>query len=86
MTAAIERYEGYVARYMGDGVLAYFGYPRAYEDAAERSIRAGLAVVDAVAHLEGNAAGGQPVELAVRVGIATGPVVVGDIVGEGASQ
>jgi class 3 adenylate cyclase/predicted ATPase len=86
VTAAIERYEGYVARYMGDGVLAYFGYPRAYEDAAERSIRAGLAVVDAVAHLEGNAADGQLVELAVRVGIATGAVVVGDIVGEGASQ
>jgi class 3 adenylate cyclase/tetratricopeptide (TPR) repeat protein len=85
-TAAIERYEGYVARYMGDGVLAYFGYPRAHEDDAERSIRAGLDLVEAVANLDGNAEGGEAIELAVRVGIATGPVVVGDIVGEGASQ
>jgi class 3 adenylate cyclase/predicted ATPase len=84
--AAIERYEGYVARYMGDGVLAYFGYPRAHEDDAERSIRAGLELVEAVASLDGNAAGERAIELAVRVGIATGPVVVGDIVGEGASQ
>ena len=86
VTAAIERYEGYVARYMGDGVLAYFGYPRAHEDDAERSIRAGLELVDAVAKLNGDESGGEAFELAVRVGIATGPVVVGDIVGEGASQ
>jgi len=84
--AAIERYEGYIARYMGDGVLAYFGYPRAHEDDAERSIRAGLELVEAVANLDRNAARGHAVDLAVRVGIATGPVVVGDIVGEGASQ
>jgi class 3 adenylate cyclase/tetratricopeptide (TPR) repeat protein len=84
--AAIERYEGYVARYMGDGVLAYFGYPRAHEDDAERAIHAGLALVDAVANLNGNADIGNAVELEVRVGIATGPVVVGDTIGEGASQ
>ncbi|NIM73300.1 MAG: AAA family ATPase [Gammaproteobacteria bacterium] len=83
---AIERYQGYVARYMGDGVLAYFGYPRAYEDASERAIRAGLGLVDAIADLGADPAGEHPVELAVRVGIATGPVVVGDIIGEGASQ
>jgi len=84
--AAIERYEGYVARYMGDGVLAYFGYPRAHEDDAERAIHSGLALVDAVAELNGNIDFGNAVELAVRVGIATGPVVVGDTIGEGASQ
>ena len=79
-TAAIEEYGGYVARYMGDGVLAYFGYPRAHEDDAERALRAGLEMVDAVSRLETGVA------LAVRVGVATGPVVVGDIVGEGAAQ
>ena len=84
--AAIERYDGYVARYMGDGVLAYFGYPRAHEDDPERSIRAGLELVEKIATLGRGTSGSPAVELAVRVGIATGPVVVGDIVGEGASQ
>jgi class 3 adenylate cyclase/predicted ATPase len=83
---AIERYEGYVARYMGDGVLAYFGYPQAHEDDAERSIHAGLGLVRAMAELDAVADSGEAIELAVRVGIATGPVVVGDIIGEGASQ
>ena len=77
---AIEGYGGFVARYMGDGVLAYFGYPRAHEDDAERAVRSGLGLVDAVQRLA------VPVKLSVRVGIATGPVVVGDIIGEGASQ
>lgn len=79
---AIERYEGYVARYMGDGVLAYFGYPQAHEDDAERAGRAGLALVDLVAAMDA------PSEIVpqVRIGIATGPVVVGDLIGEGASQ
>ena len=81
--AAVERYEGYVARYMGDGVLAYFGYPQAHEDDAERAIHAGLSVVEAVQALDG---GADDVTLGVRVGIATGPVVVGDLIGEGASQ
>ena len=80
VTAAIEKYSGYVARYMGDGVLAYFGYPRAHEDDAERALRAGLELIDSVSMLETGFA------LAVRVGVATGPVVVGDIVGEGAAQ
>ena len=79
--AAIERYEGYVARYMGDGVLAYFGYPQAHEDDAERAIHAGLSVIDSVTALRD-----EKMELAVRVGVATGPVVVGDLIGEGASQ
>jgi class 3 adenylate cyclase len=66
--AAIRRYDGFVAKYMGDGILAYFGYPRANEDEAERSARAGLDIVDAMAEL--NAAIRRPagVELAVRIG------------------
>ena len=77
----IARFEGHVAKFMGDGVLAYFGWPRAHEDEAERAVRAGLAITAAVARLEG---GGAP--LGCRVGIATGLVVVGDLVGEGAAQ
>ncbi len=69
----------FVARYMGDGVLAYFGYPQAHEDDAERAVRAGLALVAAAAKL--NPAAGPM--LRVRVGIATGVVVVGELVGEG---
>ncbi len=84
--AAVERYEGYVARYMGDGVLAYFGYPQAHEDDAERAIRAGLSVVDAIGRLNETAGHKRGVDLRVRVGMATGQVVVGDIVGEGAAQ
>lgn len=79
-TAAIEKFGGYVARYMGDGVLAYFRYPRAHEDDAERALHAGLALVDSVCTLEAQ------LTLAVRVGVATGPVVVGDVIGEGAAQ
>ena len=77
----ISRYEGHVAKFMGDGVLAFFGWPRAHEDEAERAVRAGLAIVAAVARLTG---GGEA--LACRIGIATGLVVVGDLVGEGAAQ
>ena len=79
---AIERFDGYVARYMGDGMLVYFGYPVAHEDDAERAVRAGLGVIEEVASLDLS----YEVELSVRVGIATGLVVVGDIVGEGASE
>jgi len=80
--AAIKRFDGYVARYMGDGLLVYFGFPAAHEDDAERAVRSGLDVVEKVASLD------LPYnfELAVRVGIATGTVVAGDIVGEGASE
>ena len=81
--AAIERYDGYVARYMGDGVLAYFGYPQAHEDDAERAIHAGLGVVESIAALGPEL---QNLELGVRIGIATGPVVVGDLIGRNASQ
>src|SRR5499425_2109468 len=82
VTAVIERGGGFVAKYMGDGVLAYFGYPRADEHDAERAVRSGLALVEAVAAID--TAAGAP--LSARVGIATGLVVVGDLIGEGAAQ
>ena len=78
----IERGGGFVAKYMGDGVLAYFGYPQSHEHDAERAVRAGLAIVEAAPKLE--TAAGAP--LRVRVGIATGIVVVGDLLGSGESQ
>jgi predicted ATPase/class 3 adenylate cyclase len=78
----IGRYNGTIARYMGDGVLAYFGYPRAHEDDAEQAARAGLEIIAAVTRLETRAL--EP--LRVRIGIATGVVVVGDLIGQGASQ
>jgi len=78
---AVSGFDGFVAKYMGDGVLVYFGYPRAHEDDAERAVRAGLALIDAVGRLEAKA-----VKLQARVGIATGLVVVGDLIGEGSAQ
>ena len=75
---SIARYDGYLAKFMGDGVYAYFGYPQAHEDDAERAINAGLALIEAVGALK--------YDLAVRIGIATGTVVVGDLLGEGASE
>jgi class 3 adenylate cyclase len=76
----VQRFGGFVAKYMGDGVLVYFGYPQAHEDDAERAVRAGLELVAAVSGLKTHA------ELQTRVGIATGLVVVGDLIGSGASQ
>jgi class 3 adenylate cyclase len=78
----IERNGAFVAKYMGDGVLVYFGYPQAHEHDAERAVQAGLALVEAVTKLT-TAAG---VPLRVRIGIATGLVVVGDLIGAGAAQ
>ncbi|MBB4277447.1 adenylate/guanylate cyclase domain-containing protein [Rhizobium mongolense] len=78
----VVRFDGYVAKLMGDGVLCYFGWPQTHEDEAERAVRAGLAVVETVKGL--STKGGQ--QLSVRVGIATGLVVVGDLVGSGAAQ
>ena len=78
----VARVEGHVARYMGDGVLAYFGYPHAHEDSSERAVRAGLAIVEAVGGL--TSPDGE--SLRVRIGVATGSVVVGDIIGAGAAQ
>jgi class 3 adenylate cyclase/predicted ATPase len=76
----VRRFGGFVARYMGDGVLIYFGYPAAHEDDAERAVRAGLALIDAVAALPA------PEPLQVRIGVATGMVVVGDLLGSGEAQ
>jgi class 3 adenylate cyclase/predicted ATPase len=77
---AVARFDGFVAKYMGDGVLVYFGYPHAHEDDAERAVRAGLALAEAMGKL------GSEDPLQVRVGIATGLVVVGDLVGSGEAQ
>jgi class 3 adenylate cyclase len=81
VAAAVTRFDGFVAKYMGDGVLAYFGYPQAHEDDAERAVRAGLGLIDAVARLDIRS-----VDLQARVGISTGLVVVGDLIGEGSAQ
>jgi class 3 adenylate cyclase/tetratricopeptide (TPR) repeat protein len=78
----VERWGGHVAKYMGDGVLAYFGWPRAHEDDAERAVRAGLELAKSVGKLEMTAGDA----LAARVGIATGLVMVGELIGEGAAQ
>ena len=76
----VQRFGGSVAKYMGDGVLVYFGYPQAHEDDAERAVRAGLELVAAVAGLKTRAA------LQTRVGVATGLVVIGDLIGAGSAQ
>jgi class 3 adenylate cyclase len=80
VTKTVERFGGFVAKYMGDGVLVYFGYPQAHEDDAERAVRAGLELIAAVAGLKTRAS------VQTRVGIATGLVVVGDLVGSGEAQ
>jgi class 3 adenylate cyclase len=76
----VQRFGGFVAKYMGDGVLVYFGYPQAHEDDAERAVRSGLELVAAVGALKTHA------PLQTRVGIATGLVVVGDLIGSGEAQ
>jgi class 3 adenylate cyclase/tetratricopeptide (TPR) repeat protein len=76
----VQRFGGFVAKYMGDGVLVYFGYPQAHEDDAERAVRAGLELIRAVGGLKSSTS------LQTRVGVATGLVVVGDLVGSGESQ
>ena len=82
VAVTVGRFGGFVARYIGDGVLAYFGYPHAHEHDAERAVRAGLALVEEMPKLT-TAAG---IPLQVRVGIATGLVVVGDLIGGGSVQ
>src|SRR5262249_2164180 len=80
VSETVQRFRAFVAKYLGDGVLIYFGYPHAHEDDAERAVRAGLELVAAVSDLKTHA------PLQTRVGIATGLVVVGDLIGSGASQ
>jgi class 3 adenylate cyclase/predicted ATPase len=81
-TEVIEGFDGFIAKFMGDGVLAYFGYPHAHEEDAERAVRAGRGIVEAIRRIDLPNA----VQLQVRVGIATGLVVVGDLIGQGAAQ
>jgi class 3 adenylate cyclase len=75
----IARFEGYIAQYLGDGLLVYFGYPLAHEDDAQRAVRAGLGMVDAVGQLNTRLAQEQSIQLAVRLGVHTGLVVVGEV-------
>src|SRR6516162_943759 len=81
VAGVVTGFDGFVSRYTGDGVLVYFGYPQAHEDDAERAVRAGLGVLDAVGRLDVKS-----IKLQARVGIATGLVVVGDLIGEGSAQ
>src|SRR6195256_1203208 len=81
-SGVVARYDGFIAKFMGDGILAYFGFPRAHEDDAERAVRAGLEIAGTVGALQTPAG----CRLQVRIGIATGLVVVGDLVGQGAAQ
>src|SRR6516165_756299 len=76
----VQRFGGFVAKYMGDGVLVYFGYPQAHEDDAERAVRASLELIQAVGGLKSSA------PLQTRVGVATGLVIVGDLIGSGEAQ
>src|SRR5262249_16682329 len=76
----VQRFGGFVAKYMGDGVLVYFGYPQAHEDDAERAVRAALELVRALSALKAHAS------VQTRAGIATGLVVVGDLIGSGEAQ
>ena len=82
VTQQVARFDGHVAKYMGDGVLLFFGYPRAHEDDAERAVRAGLGIAAVVGQVTSHPG----LRLQVRVGIATGLVVVGDLIGQGSSQ
>jgi predicted ATPase/class 3 adenylate cyclase len=79
----IERFGGYISQYLGDGILAYFGYPQARENDAERAVRAGLGIIASMAPLNGRIREEKRVEVAVRIGVATGLVVVGDPFGDG---
>ena len=81
----IRRFGGYIAQYLGDGILVYFGYPQAHEDDAQRAVRAGLAIVEAVSHINPSFQEQWKIELSVRVGIHTGLVVTGEV-GEGSTR
>ena len=83
----ILEYKGFIARYMGDGILVYFGYPVAMEDSPERAVRAGLQILKSMKRLNAEVGKGYGVELQVRIGVATGSVVVGDMhVGQGVAE
>jgi class 3 adenylate cyclase len=82
----IRRFEGYIAQYLGDGLLIYFGYPQAHEDDAQRAVRTGLGMVDAMGKLNAQLQADAGIQLAVRVGIHTGLVVVGEMGGDGRQE
>jgi class 3 adenylate cyclase/predicted ATPase len=81
----IARFEGHIAQYLGDGLLVYFGYPRAHEDDVQRAVRAGLGMIEAMGQLNTRLAQERGVQLAMRLGVHTGLVVVGDV-GSGTRQ
>src|ERR1700728_3738237 len=81
-TEAIGRFEGFVAQYLGDGILAYFGYPATHEGEAERAVRAGLAVLSSVNQISARAGA----KMQIRIGVATGPAVIGDMIGRGTAM
>ena len=85
-TKLIQEYEGFVARYMGDGILVYFGYPKSLERNAERAVRSALSIVEAMIELNQTMKRDHDIEVAVRIGIATGMVMVGEVIGEGLAQ
>ena len=85
-TKIFREYEGFIARYMGDGILIYFGYPKSLERNAERAVRSALNIIDAMTELNQTLDLDKDKEIAVRIGIATGTVMVGEIVGEGMAQ
>ena len=85
-TELIEEYEGFVAKYMGDGILVYFGYPKSLERNAERAVRSGLSIIEAMADLNRTLGREKGIEVAVRIGISTGMVIVGEVVGEGLAR
>jgi len=84
-TEVIHRYDGYIAQYLGDGLLVYFGYPQSHEDEAQRAVYTGLGIVEAIGNLNTRLEQDKSIRLALRIGIHTGLVVVGDI-GEGSRQ
>jgi len=82
----VKEHEGFVAKFMGDGILVYFGYPKSFERDAERAVSSGLAIIEAIQSLNETVGREKGVDLTVRIGVATGMVMVGEIVGEGTAQ
>ncbi len=85
-TAVIERYDGYVAQLLGDGLLVYFGYPVAHEDDAQRAVRTGLGILDAMGDLKKGLQQAKGIQLAIRIGMHTGLVVIGEMGGAGRQE
>ena len=85
-TKLIQGYEGFVAKYMGDGILVYFGYPKSLERNAERAVRSGLSIIKEITALNRTLGQEKDIEMAVRIGVASGMVMVGEVVGEGMAQ